>query len=120
VKRTGVILAAGESRRMGRPKALLDWGGECYLDRLIRIFGAHCEDVVVVLRRGGEQQLGGCGRLRAARIAVNEEPERGQMSSLLAGLAAVEAGREVLFTPVDYGHVREETVAALAQAAAGG
>ena len=36
---SGVILAAGLSRRMGFPKALLRWDDETYLDRQIRLFG---------------------------------------------------------------------------------
>lgn len=116
---TAVILAAGQSRRMGHPKALLEWRGETYLDRLIRILGAHCGDIVVVLRRDGEAELGACARLAEARLAINEEPERGQMSSLLAGLEKVGAGGDVIFTPVDYGHVGEQTVAAIVSAARG-
>jgi molybdenum cofactor cytidylyltransferase len=109
VNLAGVILAAGLSRRMGFPKALLRWDEETYLDRQIRLFGAVCAEVVVVLRPGAEEQLGACRRLAEARVVINPDADRGQLSSLQAGLAAVPADA-VLFSPVDYAHVREATV----------
>ena len=106
---SGVILAAGLSRRMGFPKALLRWDEETYLDRQIRIFGEVCGEVAVVLRPGGEALLGDCRRLGEVRVVYNADADRGQMSSLQTGLAAV-AGEAVLFSPVDYAHVKDETV----------
>ncbi|MBK7725004.1 MAG: NTP transferase domain-containing protein [Dehalococcoidia bacterium] len=47
---SGIILAAGTSTRMGRPKALLDWGGQplvCYQVRQLQEAG--CDEVIVVL-----------------------------------------------------------------------
>ena len=110
---SGVILAAGLSRRMGFPKALLRWDEETYLDRQIRLFGEVCEEVVVVLRPGAETLLGECHRLGEARTVYNPDAERGQLSSLQTALAAV-GGDAVLFSPVDYAHVREATVRAVA------
>jgi molybdenum cofactor cytidylyltransferase len=96
---------------MGFPKALLRWEEETYLDRQIRMFGAFCSEVVVVLRPGAEAALGECERLREARVALNPDAERGQLSSLQTGLAAVAgAAGAVLFSPVDYAHVAEATV----------
>ena len=103
VKVSGVVLAAGLSRRMGFPKALLRWRNETYLDRMIRLFGAACDDVVVVFRPGGEVEFNG-----QARVVRNEDADRGQMSSLQTGLAMCEGA--VLFSPVDYAHVEEATV----------
>jgi molybdenum cofactor cytidylyltransferase len=106
---SAVILAAGLSRRMGFPKALLRWDEETYLDRQIRLFGEVCGEVVVVLRPGAEAQLGECLRLGEARVVYNPDAGRGQLSSLQTGLTAI-AGDTVLFSPVDYAHVRESTV----------
>jgi molybdenum cofactor cytidylyltransferase len=109
VKVSGVILAAGLSRRMGFPKALLRWDEETYLDRLIRLFGATCTEVVVVLRPGAETALTECRRLPEARVVYNPDADRGQLSSLQTGLAAV-ANDAAIFSPVDYAHVKEATV----------
>ena len=110
---TGLILAAGLSRRMGFPKALLEWQGETYLDRQIRLFRAVCAEVLVVLRPGVEAQLTACHRLGVARIAYNPDADRGQFSSLQSGLAATSADA-ILFCPIDYAHVAESTVQLLA------
>ncbi len=109
VEVNGVILAAGLSRRMGFPKSLLRWGDETYLDRMIRMFGAVCDDVVVVLRPEGVLPFNG-----RARVVLNEDADRGQLSSLQTGLAACEGA--VLFSPVDYAHVDEATVRAVVAA----
>ena len=81
----GIILAAGASSRMGTPKALLDYRGETFLDRLIRVLGAVCDPVIVVLGYHAEQIRAGVnGRVQ---FVVNPTPTRGQLSSLQTGLA---------------------------------
>ncbi|MFN0100525.1 MAG: NTP transferase domain-containing protein [Bryobacteraceae bacterium] len=114
MKLSGVILAAGLSRRMGFPKALLRWDDETYLDRQIRLFGEVCIEVVVVLRPGAEARLGECRRLAQARVVFNPDAGRGQLSSLQTGLATVTSAA-VLFSPVDYAHVLESTVSLVAE-----
>ena len=49
MKLAGLILAAGSSSRMGKPKPLLELGGETFLDRLIGLLAGCCSPVVVVL-----------------------------------------------------------------------
>jgi CTP:molybdopterin cytidylyltransferase MocA len=108
----GLILAAGESRRMGSPKALLQYGGETFLDRLAGLFVARCSPVIVVLGAGADEI-----RERAARPAtfvVNPDYALGQLSSLQCGLRAVPPQAEgVLFTLVDHPAVAGETLDAL-------
>lgn len=108
----GLILAAGESRRMGSAKALLQYRGETFLDRLTRIFGMYCDSVVVVLGAGAEEIR---GRLtRPAHIVVNEQWRTGQTSSMQCGLRAIPPGVDsVLFTLVDHPAVAPETIRAL-------
>jgi molybdenum cofactor cytidylyltransferase len=114
VSLAGIILAAGASRRMGRPKALLEFEGETFLDRLIGLLAAECAPVLVVLGYGGDEIRAGLRRARQAQILWNPAPERGQFSSLQCALAAVPAQAEgFLFTPVDYPAVRPQTLAAL-------
>ena len=45
---TGVILAGGESRRMGQNKALMRLGGERLVDRVARTLGACCAELLMV------------------------------------------------------------------------
>jgi molybdenum cofactor cytidylyltransferase len=105
----GIILAAGASSRMGTPKALLDYRGETFLDRLIRVLGAVCDPVIVALGYHASE-------IRAqakhpARFVVNPDPSRGQLSSLQTALALVPDNAEgFLFLPVDCPAVEPETV----------
>ena len=83
---TGLLLAAGGGRRMGRPKALVDG----WLVRSVEALAA-CDDVVVVLGAAADEA-------RALLVAhdvtvvVNPEWESGMGSSLYAGLAHVAHG----------------------------
>ncbi len=114
-----VILAAGESRRMGSPKALLDLGGETFLDRLIRVLGACCAPVVVVLGHEADTIRSGVRRAAGTDWIVNRDYRRGQLSSLQAGLRALSpASPYALFTLVDHPAVAEATVRALVDAPA--
>ncbi|MBL8211896.1 MAG: nucleotidyltransferase family protein [Bryobacterales bacterium] len=109
-----VILAAGESRRMGRVKALLPYRGGTILSELIGAFAAVATPVIVVTGYHGEvigPHAEGCG----AQVAHNAHPERGMLSSLQTGLAALPASADAFFfTPVDYPAIQGATIAALA------
>jgi molybdenum cofactor cytidylyltransferase len=90
----GLVLAAGGSVRMGRPKALLDAGGRTLLAAVV---GPHLDagldPVVVVLgpeadRIGREAGLPSDPRVR---VVVNPDWAEGMASSLRAGVAACAA-----------------------------
>lgn len=111
----GIILAAGASSRMGRPKALLDYQGETFLARLVRLLSAACDSVIVVLGHHADS-------LRPhvsprARIEINPDPGRGQLSSLQTALRTLPAAATgFAFVPVDCPAVTEETIERLARA----
>jgi molybdenum cofactor cytidylyltransferase len=114
-----LILAAGASRRMGAPKALLLIDGESFIDRLIGAFAPHCSKVVVVLGHHGHTIRNAARRASQVDFVWNPDPERGQLSSLQCGLrAAPPEAAAVMFTPVDYPRIRPATVATLAGALA--
>ena len=115
----GVILAAGRSSRMGRPKALLPSGpgGEAFVRRLAR---ALCDGGVqraLVVGRPEDHALREEVAAMPWPIAFVENPgaDAGQLSSVLAGLeaAAGPGTRGLLVTPVDAPLVTAATVAAL-------
>lgn len=114
-----IVLAAGASSRMGTPKALLDYRGETFLNRLIRVLGAVTDPVIVVLGyHAAEIRAGLRGAAPSnARFVINPNPERGQLSSLQTGVAALPPDTQgFAFIPMDCPAVREETVARLARA----
>ena len=110
----GLILAAGESRRMGSPKALLEFQGETFLDRLIGLFARRCSPVIVVLGAQRETVRAGLRRAGEALLMDNPDFRLGQFTSMQSGLRAVPADAEgVLFTLVDHPAVTPATVDAL-------
>jgi molybdenum cofactor cytidylyltransferase len=111
----GIILAAGESRRMGSPKALLELGSETFLDHLISVFSTVCSPVVVVLGHDAQVIRSGLRRRDAAVFVLNRNYRQGQLSSLQCGLAAVpHEAVGVVFTPVDYPLIRSSTMGRIA------
>jgi molybdenum cofactor cytidylyltransferase len=96
---------------MGSPKALLDYRGETFLDRLVRLFSAACDPVIVVL---------GASKLPVpppACSVVNPDWRLGQTSSFQCGLRALPPHAEgVLFTLVDHPAVSPATIDALLSA----
>lgn len=110
----GIILAAGASSRMGTPKALLDYRGETFVGRLVRVLETSCNPVIVVL--GYNAHLLRQEVPAAAQVVINPDPSRGQLSSLQTGLAALPAEADgFAFIPVDSPAVAEDTVAKLAR-----
>jgi molybdenum cofactor cytidylyltransferase len=111
----GIVLSGGASRRMGTPKALLQFENETFLDRMIRLLGDVCDPVIVVLGHNAERIQAGIHLGSRAIFAVNPDPERGMLSSLQCGLAAVpDHAAAVMFTPVDHPGLRKSTLELLA------
>ena len=99
---------------MGSPKALLEYQGETFLDRLIGLFGRYCSPVIAVLGAKRDTVRAGLCRSRDAVLVENPDFHLGQITSMQCGLRAVPPGADgVLFTLVDRPAVSHETIAAL-------
>jgi molybdenum cofactor cytidylyltransferase len=118
----GIILAAGASSRMGRPKALLPLGpdGETFVSHLVQVLReGGVDDVLVVIGLQAQQPIGRVLQgLRPIRIVINEAPHGGQLTSILAGLDVADRPgvHGVLVMPVDQPLVLPATVRALIDA----
>jgi molybdenum cofactor cytidylyltransferase len=119
----GVILAAGESSRMGRDKALLPWpplpageapSSETFLSAAIRSLALATDFVLVVVGKN-ESVLAPIVFAHGASLAVNQDPSRGQFSSLQTGLHEVlNRGRDAaMVTLVDRPPASRRTIQTL-------
>jgi CTP:molybdopterin cytidylyltransferase MocA len=84
-----VLLAAGASRRYGRPKQLARVGGESLLRRMVRVALASDTAGCIVVLGARAARLQGELRGMPVRIVVNPRWRMGLSASLAAGLAAV-------------------------------
>jgi molybdenum cofactor cytidylyltransferase len=90
---SGIVLAAGASVRMGRPKQLLPLGDRCLLERVVdEAAASRLDEIVVVL---GHQADALCNALRfppgrSTHIVINPDYEEGQSTSLRLGLRSAD------------------------------
>jgi len=119
---TATVLSAGESTRMGSPKALLlDPDGRPFVARIVRtLLTAGLTDVLVVTGSQHEaidSALAADGLGERVRLVRNDDPSRGQLSSIWAGLDALTADAEgLLMTLVDVPVLAASTVSAVVDA----
>lgn len=101
----GVLLAAGAGRRLGRPKALVEFDGERLVDRGVRMLrAAGCSPVIVVIGAAPLEVTG-------AVVVPNPGWRGGMGSSLRAGLGALPPGcPAAVIALVDQPRVTSEAV----------
>lgn len=114
----GIVLAGGRSSRMGRPKALLPIGssGEIFFDRVTStLLDAGASEVIVVVGADADAIRAGARPRSRVRIIDNPDYEQGQLTSLLAGLRALDVSRAraALVTLIDVPLVSAATVRTL-------
>jgi molybdenum cofactor cytidylyltransferase len=111
----GLILAAGESRRMGSDKPLLTYRGHTFLETIIlTLRNAGIENIVVVLGHHAEE-IQQAVDLAGVQVIVNRDYRQGQTSSLQAGLAALDAPpvEAVILALVDHPAISREVITKL-------
>jgi len=91
---SAIVLAAGESRRMGRPKQLLEWRGKTLLrhtlDNLLR---SDVDEIILMLGHKAEKIKKGLEGLDI-KIILNPDYRLGMSSSLKRGLRAMDPASE--------------------------
>ncbi|HSJ88264.1 MAG TPA: nucleotidyltransferase family protein [Anaerolineales bacterium] len=86
---SAIILAAGESKRMGQPKMLLAWGKTTVLGQVIATFRQAGIEHIFVVTGGARQEVDQIVNQYGARSIFNHEYANGEMlSSLQLGLMA--------------------------------
>jgi molybdenum cofactor cytidylyltransferase len=108
---TALILAAGQSKRMGQPKMSLPWGEITVLEQVIATFKAAGVDDVLVITGGAREQVETLVGNSARRIFNPDYAEGEMLSSVQAGLAGLKPGIEaVLIGLGDQPQVQERSV----------
>ena len=115
----GVILAAGESSRMGSPKALLPYRGTTFLEHLAgllsRFSPERLDPVLLVLGHDADRIHQSVDLAAGVRVLVNPQYRLGQLSSLQAAVRSLagSAATGLLVAPVDHPCIGPEVVEAL-------
>ncbi len=113
---TPIILAAGDSTRMGYPKALLPIGNDLFITRIlgiIRRIGLSSPKIILGKSAAVIQPaLKSC----SVEVRINPDPSRGQLSSIQIGLSSLHPSvQAAMIWPVDQPAVSENLVRNLAQ-----
>ena len=111
---TGLVLAAGGSRRLGEPKQLLPFGTGTLLDHTLATARASGFDQLIVALGGSSEEIRRRVDLSQAEVVENPDYGEGCSSSIAAGLSAVDARSETLVLMLgDQPGVTASTVRAL-------
>ena len=111
---TGLVLGAGGSKRLGRPKQLLPYDGGTLLGHVVGV-ARHCGFQQTIVAIGGSAgEVRESVDLTGAEVVVNDDYGEGCSSSIAAALAAVDPRCHVLVLMLgDQPGVTADTVAAL-------
>ena len=91
---SAILLAAGESKRMGRPKQLLEWQGKTLLQHSLEsIINSAADEIILVLGHEADR-IGKSLPAFPIKIVINPDYKQGMASSLRHGLLAMDPGSE--------------------------
>ncbi len=106
-----IILAAGQSRRMGKPKPLLKFKDKTFLGQIISMLEASDVDRITVVLGADAEIIRNSIDLSGTNIVINEDYQEGQLSSLIAAIENTPQETEaILVCLVDNPFVTKEIV----------
>jgi molybdenum cofactor cytidylyltransferase len=115
-----ILPAAGASRRMGRPKLLLPFRGRPMVAGVVDALRGGGVREIVLVTAPQDEELRIWARTAGIAVAVNPDPERGMLSSIREGIAALggaaalaECGETLLVSPADLPNLDAGTVVTL-------
>lgn len=108
------ILAAGESRRMGSPKALVPFRGVNFVEHLVNATHHPRVGVTRVILGAGAEDIRAKLKVDPEMVVVNPDWELGQLSSIHAAIRSLPEGTEgMILAPVDHPLVSANLVSQL-------
>lgn len=116
----GIILAAGESRRMGTAKPLLKIKGKTFLEHMAQVLQEGGAEPVIVVLGHEAAMIQRAITPGTARIIMNKDYLNGQLSSIQCGIRALDAVacNGVLISPVDIPLITPSLITNIISAAA--
>lgn len=110
-----MILSAGASSRMGRPKALLPYREGTFLEHLIEVTRHPRISVTRVVLGAGAEVIRAIAKLDASIVVLNPDWEQGQLSSICVGIRNLEGIETdgIVLCPVDHPLVSARLVSEL-------
>jgi molybdenum cofactor cytidylyltransferase len=112
-----VILSAGASSRMGRPKALLPYREGTFLEHLIEVTRHPRIGATRIVLGAGAEAIRTIAKLDPSIVVLNTEWEQGQLSSIWAGLRSLEGINTdgIVLWPIDHPLVSARLVSELVE-----
>ena len=112
----GILLAAGESRRMGYPKPLLEIDSETFAARLVRLMLPVVARLTVVVGAHADRVRPAIPNDARVSIVANPDWMRGQLSSIRAGIRALPPDASAAMVHLaDHPKVKASTFAAVTE-----
>ena len=91
---SAIVLAAGESKRMGRPKQMLEWQGRTLLQHSLEsLINSDADEIILVLGHEAEAIRKSLAEFQI-KIVINPDYKQGMASSLRQGLLAMDPTSE--------------------------
>jgi len=109
------ILSAGESRRMGVPKALLPYRGKTFVEHLLEVMQHPRVGTTRIVLGAGADAIREKLRLEPASVVLNPDWPQGQLSSIQAAIRSLppDTTEGLLLCPVDHPMISARLVAQL-------
>ena len=106
-----IVLAAGASKRMGKPKPLLRFRDSTFLEQIVTTLQSSQADGVTVVLGAQAEAIAKAVDLPDADVIINGDYRKGQLSSLVAGIKHVPQQTEaILLCLVDHPFITAEIV----------